>query len=394
MEVQNPKVYTLQFWLLCFSSFLFFGSFNMIIPELPAYLTKLGGEDYKGFIISVFTLTAAISRPFSGKLTDKIGRIPVMVFGASICFALGFIYPFVTTVLGFFALRLVHGFSTGFKPTGTVAYAADSVPVARRGEAMGILGVFGTMGMALGPPLGSQLTLMFSTTSMFIVSSVMAIMSIIILLGMKETLPDPQKFRWSLLSIGQRDIYEKSALPPSVFMICTVFSFGIVLTVIPDFSVYLGLENKGLYYLFFTCSSLVVRIFAGKASDKFGRVPVLMVASVLYMTGMLVTGLADSVVAFFAGAVIYGLGVGMNSPTIFAWTADLCSDEDRGKAMATVFIALELGIMSGAMLSGWVFNNNPDNLPLTFGMAVVLAFIGLIYLIHYQNRNKKILGSV
>ncbi len=60
----------------------------MIIPELPSYLTKLGGGEYKGLIISLFTLTAMISRPFSGKLTDKIGRIPVMVLGPGCPFSL------------------------------------------------------------------------------------------------------------------------------------------------------------------------------------------------------------------------------------------------------------------------------------------------------------------
>ena len=52
----------------------------MIIPELPAFLTSLGGEDYKGLIIALFTLTAGISRPFSGKLADTIGRVPIILF--------------------------------------------------------------------------------------------------------------------------------------------------------------------------------------------------------------------------------------------------------------------------------------------------------------------------
>lgn len=101
----------------------------MMIPELPNYLTQLGGAEYKGFIISLFTLTAGFSRPFSGKLADTIGRIPVMVIGASVCFVIGFVYPMITTVAGFFLLRLFHGFSTGFKPTGTSAYVADVVPL-------------------------------------------------------------------------------------------------------------------------------------------------------------------------------------------------------------------------------------------------------------------------
>src|SRR5689334_17347682 len=118
-------MYSLKFWLLCSSSFLFSSSFNMLIPELPAYLTSLGGAEYKGFIVAFFTLTAGFSRPFSGKLTDTIGRVPVMAIGSLVCFICGFLYPILTSVAGFLLLRLFHGFSTGFKPTATAAYIAD-----------------------------------------------------------------------------------------------------------------------------------------------------------------------------------------------------------------------------------------------------------------------------
>src|SRR5204863_5279048 len=106
----NPKNYSLQFWLLCLSSFFFFGSFNMVIPELPEFLTRLGGGEYKGLIISLFTLTAMISRPFSGKLADRVGRIPVMIFGSVVCLICSLIYPLLTSVYGFFLLRFFHGF--------------------------------------------------------------------------------------------------------------------------------------------------------------------------------------------------------------------------------------------------------------------------------------------
>src|SRR5215217_2520312 len=105
--------YTLKFWLLCTSSFLFSSSFNMLIPELPAYLSSLGGAGYKGYIIGLFTITAGLSRPFSGRLTDTIGRVPVMAVGSLVCVLCGLLYPMLTTVAGFLLLRLFHGFSTG-----------------------------------------------------------------------------------------------------------------------------------------------------------------------------------------------------------------------------------------------------------------------------------------
>lgn len=360
----------------------------MIIPELPAYLTSLGGGEYKGFIIAVFTLTAGISRPFSGKLTDKVGRIPVMVVGASVCFFVGFMYPLVSSIAGFFLLRLVHGFSTGFKPTGTVAYVADIVPIERRGEAMGISGVFGTMGMASGPAIGSEITLNFSLDTMFYCSSALAITSILILIGMKETLPNPERFKLSHLLVKKNEVFDLDAIPPSIVMAFTVFSFGIILTVIPDFSVYLGLENKGVFFTVFTVSSLAVRIVAGKVSDKYGREAVLIVSSSLYILGMLIIGLSTNLWIFFSGAIVFGFATGMNSPTLFAWTADLSNEKFRGRAMATVFIALEVGIMMGAIVSGWVYSNRSENFPMTFFTGAILASVALIYLLIRINKKR------
>ena len=81
-QTSSSKIYTSQFWFVCLSALFFFASFSMIIPELNDYLSSLGGAEYKEFVISLFTLTALISRPISGKLADLIGRVPIMMFGS------------------------------------------------------------------------------------------------------------------------------------------------------------------------------------------------------------------------------------------------------------------------------------------------------------------------
>src|SRR3569833_1199529 len=151
----STSFFNFQFALLCTSNILFASSFNMMIPELPGYLTKIGGGDHKGLIISLFTLMAGISRPFSGKLTDTVGRVPVMIFGSLVCVVCSFSYTIFTTVTGFLLLRFFHGFSTGFKPTATSAYGSDVVHPSRRAEALGALAMGYTIGQSLGPVIGS-----------------------------------------------------------------------------------------------------------------------------------------------------------------------------------------------------------------------------------------------
>ncbi|MBD1396739.1 MFS transporter [Pontibacter sp. JH31] len=384
MAEQKTRVYGLQFGLLCLSSFLFFASFNMIIPELPNYITKLGGGEYKGLIISLFTLTAGLSRPFSGQLADKVGRVPVMLVGGAVCIFCGFLYPITGTVAAFLLLRLVHGFSTGFTPTGTAAYVADIIPMERRGEATGLLGLSGSLGMAAGPAMGAAIANSYSLDAMFYASSAAAFLSVAVVARMHETLDNPNRFRMGLLKISRSEIFEPRVLDPSIVMLLTVVSYGVILTIIPDFSEHLGIQNKGLFFTSFTLSSLAIRFLAGRASDKYGRIQVLKVSTFLLVVAMGLIGWSTTATGLLLAAAVFGVAVGMNSPTVFAWTIDLSHPSHRGRAMATMYIALEAGIGIGALASGWLYANDTSMFPVVFwtgGACALLAFLYLIFIV-------------
>ncbi len=387
--LENQKIYNTQFWLLCMSSLLFFSSFNMLIPELPAYLTAMGGADYKGLIIALFTLTAGLSRPFSGKLSDRIGRIPVMVFGAVVCFVMGFLYPLMHTVGGFLTLRLFHGLSTGFKPTATSAYVADVVPATRRGEAMGIHGFFSSTGMAIGPYMGSLIANEFGIDALFYTSSMVSILSVLILLGMQETLPNKEPFRWSLLNVGMEDFFDRGVVVPAVVMLFTVFSFGVVLTIVPDLTVHLGFENKGIFFTTFTLASLSCRIFMGRLSDKYGRRPLSIFGLVFLIAGMTYLGFAHDLFSLLSAALLFGFGFGTMIPSIYAWTIDLAEEGKRGRAIATMYISLELGIGLGALISQSVYQNKAANFPFTFWLAAASGACALVYIMWERGKSIK-----
>ncbi|AUD07395.1 MFS transporter [Spirosoma pollinicola] len=389
---RGPSLYTVSFWLLCISNFLFSASFQMMIPELPAYLTKLGGREYIGFIIALFTLTAGLSRPFSGKITDTVGRVPVMAFGSIVCFVCGFLYPYLLTVGGFLTLRLIHGFSTGTKPTATSAYVADIVPATRRGEAMGTLGLFTAMGMSLGPAIGSWLAHDFSMNVMFWTSSAFALLSIGILLQMPETLVSPQPFRFSLLRLKKAEVFDKQALPPFIVLLLQSFSSGVVLTVIAELSNPLGITNNGLFFTVYTIASLVVRLVFSRTSDRYGRVPVLFISTIVLAISMGMLILTDSQTWFWTAAVFYGMSWGMNSPTVTAWTADLSDEKTRGRAMATMYIALEAGIGLGALASGWLHNHmaGEAGIDTSFAVSGMLALVAVAYLGWFWRNSKQV----
>jgi len=324
----------------------------MLIPELPAYLTAIGGGEHKGLIISLFTLTALVSRPFSGKLADNIGRKPVIIFGGTVCMICSLLYPVFTSLFGFFFLRFIHGFSTGFTPTGQSAYVSDLIPADRRGEAMGWLGTIGSLGMAMGPAVGGWVARVYGIDAMFYLSSACGFTAAAIVVWMKETLQTKRTFHLSMLKVGKEDLFEPRVWLPCIVMGLAFYAYGVFLTLIPDFSLNVGIERKELLFTCFTISTLAIRLVAGKASDRYGRVPVLVLSMAGIMISMMMISVAETPGLLIAGVFLYGLGQGGVSPTLLAWATDLSESTHRGRALASLYIFMELGIGVGAFVSG------------------------------------------
>ncbi len=384
---KTHPIYNIQFFLVCLSSLLFSASFNMLIPELPEYLADLGGSKYKGLIIALFTLTAGISRPFSGKLTDNIGRVPIMAIGSIVCFICSLLYPILTSVSGFLLLRLLHGFSTGFKPTATAAYVADIVPQNRWGEALGLHGICFSTGMAIGPAIGSTIKIYTSIDFLFYTSSFLALLSIIILINMKETLKEKQKFTWKLLKINKKDVFDLDVLPAALVTCLSYVSYGVILTLIPDWTQHLGLSNKGIFFMIFTIASLLVRFIAGKVSDKYGRVIIIKIGLVILSIALFMIAYLPSITGLYCGAFVYGISLGILSPALNAWTIDFSKPNQRGRAMSTMYICLELGIGSGALLAGWYYHDVIANIPTITMSSALVVILSLVYVFIKQKPN-------
>ena len=371
--------YSLQFWLLCLSTLLFFFSFTILIPELPDYITSLGGEDYKGAVIGLFTIAAALSRPISGKLADSIGRLPVMIFGGVVCIVMSVLYPIFISVFGFLTLRFFHGLSTGFMPTGTVAYLADIIPKNRRGEAMGLVGIMNNIGMMSGYAASSFIMKNLGLTNMFWLSGLLAFLSVAIIFGMKESLKTVEKLKLSHFKIGLADIWDSRAKEPAILMLLTVTMFGAVITLIPDYSKGLGIENKGLFISIMTVSTVVTRLFTSKLSDVKGRVYSCKIGTSFWIIGATLL-IFRQLELFYLAAIFCGFASGINSPALFAWAVDVANGERAGRAMATLFIALEIGITIGAFVSAFIYDNVFVNFSLVFLFIGILCAAALAYL--------------
>ncbi len=378
-----------DFWILNAVVFSFFFSFNLIIPQLPEFITSLGGEDYKGLIIGAFALSALVSRPFSGKLIDHVGRKPIMLFGIGVSIVVSFGYPLVHGVTSFLALRFLHGICAGFTPTATTAMVSDIVPIHKRGEAMGVVGMAGNLGMSMGPALGSEVGVTYGNQTMFIVGGFMAFLALIPTIKLTETVKNVQSFSWSMLKLKQAEIIEPRVLTQGVIMTLSVVTFGALLTLIPDYCKQFGVVKNGYYFTVVTVTSLFIRVLSGKLSDKFGREIVLLVGIAFLVSANIMLISAQSVTMLFASAAIFGISTGINSPTLFAWTIDNGNQKFIGRGISTLFIFLEIGIIIGAVVPAKIYDNHADQIHNAFLFTLSCSVLALVVIIRAFLKQKK-----
>ena len=130
----------------------------------------------------------------------------------------------------------------------------------------------------------------------------------------------------------------------------------------------------------FTLASLLIRFIAGKSSDRYGRMPIIKISLVLLALSLTLIGMASSSFYLMAASALYGIATGMLSPTVNALTIDLSDPAHRGKAIATMYIALEAGIGLGALLAGWLFIDDIAMIPITFFLCAGISVLALAYL--------------
>jgi len=370
-----------DFWLLCLSTLLFILSVNLIVPELNDFLESIGEGKSKSAVLVPWAIAALILRPLSGKMADVVGRKFVIYFGVLISIVCAFFYPFAIFLTSFIFLRFFHGFCAAFQPTGSSALAADLIPEKIRGEAMGFFSISIALGFGIGNILSQPIKFYFGLDGLFYSVAIFGVISLLLTLPIKETKKRKPDFKWSDIIPRPKELIAREVFAPTAIMLLITICTGFYILLVPDISTHLGIENKGLFFFTHMVSSLIVRFLAGRLSDRIGRRKTLVFGVAIFAIATTIMIKVDGPYLFLFCGFIYGVGTGIISPTLMAWTTDLSNPEYKGRGLSTLWMGLEFGVMVGAFGGDWLYKNNPDNLPMIFTIASVILTIIVVYLI-------------
>ena len=177
----KSKLWNRNFTLLTLSNFLMCSAYYSLISTLPVYVSSVlhAPHSIVGLVLSAYAIAAILIRPFTGFGLDYFGRKTIFIASLLVYGLIFNAYVFASTVMIILFLRFAHGLTWGLTTTSNTTLAGDIIPAEKRGEGFGLFGVSTTIGMALGPPIGTFILQHSGYDAMFIAGSVISIISMI-----------------------------------------------------------------------------------------------------------------------------------------------------------------------------------------------------------------------
>ena len=336
------------------ANFSLFFAFYVLTPLLPLYLSEHFGatKDMIGLMLSGYTITALVIRPFSGYMVDSFPRKTVLMlsFGAFAIFFAG--YLAASTLLLFTIVRTLHGGPFGGLTVANSTAAIDVLPSSRRTEGIGYYGLSNNLAMAIAPTIGIWIyDLTDSFDFLFWLALVVACAGWLTDATVK--FPEKEIVRnKSKLSLDRFFLVRGWLL--GVNMIAFGFSFG----VLSNYLAIYGKEEMGItggtgtYFLLCSLGLMASRLQGGKALRQGRLTHNAGSGMVISLIGYTMFILVPNGIGYYSSALLIGLGNGHMWPAFQNMTINVAHNNQRGTANSTILISWDIGMGLGILLGG------------------------------------------
>ena len=338
------------------ANFSLFFAFYVLTPLLPLYLSEHFGatKDVIGLVLSGYTVTALLFRPFSGYVVDSFSRKKVLMlcFGTFSIFFAG--YLAASTLLLFMVVRTLHGGPFGALTVANSTVAIDVLPSSRRTEGIGYYGLSNNLAMAIAPTIGIFLyKLTDSFEALFWLALIVACLGWLVDSTVNLRVPVPV-IRRNKLSWDRFFLVKGWLL--GLNMVAFGFSFGVL-------SNYLAIYGKevlgitggtGTYFMLCSVGLILSRLQGGKALRQGRLTHNATEGMVISFVGYTLFIAAPGWLGYYGSALLIGLGNGHMWPAFQNMTISVASNNQRGTANSTILISWDIGMGLGILVGGIV----------------------------------------
>lgn len=367
-------------------------SFMLIVPILPLYLadTYGAGKHTIGFVLSGYTIAIMLVRPFSGYVVDNYDRKRVMMLFYSLAFVICGFYLIGGSLFLFTVIRTLHGAPYGATIIANSTVAIDSLYPSRRAEGIGYYGLSNNLATALSPSVG---IFIYEWTNDFNLLFILSMVCSGIGLYIASTInpPTPKSLQEKKPEVqrsmgwGLDRFFLVKAWRQAVIIGCFGLSYGVLSTYLAIYGrETLGITGgTGLYFMLLSAGLMLSRIQGGHAL-RDGKVTQNAAMGVsVSVFGYMLFAAVPEMWAYYASAIIIGLGNGHMFPAVQTMFINLAPNSQRGTANSTLYSSWDAGMGIGVFFGGMIAETIGYSAAFWMG-ALINAFGVLFFFTHVR----------
>lgn len=363
----------------------YFLAAGILIYALPLYAVGQIGASERGagLAVGAFTLTALVLRPYAGRLTDRVGRRPLLMAGAVLGGACTLGFLVATTIEAVIALRLLSGVAEALFFVAGFAMLADLAPAGRAGEALSFNSVALYLGIALGPVLAERVMDLGGFDAAFWTSAGLCAVAA----GLAWSLTEPtHENPTETGEYTKQQLIHRPTVAPALGFIGGLLASAGFMAFCSLRAKEIGMATPSVVLLSYGAAVILVRVGLPTFADRHAPLRVLAAGVAVIVMGSLVAASATAPFVMSLAAGVIGIGVGFLTPAFFAAIFATLPANERGAASGTASMAIDLGLGGGPILFGLVAA--PYGIPAAFMIGAVIAAVGLLWTLTLTRRRR------
>jgi MFS family permease len=386
----QEKLWSKRFAAIVSSNLLMAWAFYALMPTLPICLTRdlrISQAD-TGLVLATFSIAAILIRPLAGYLVDNYHRFLVFILSLTLMTAVYGIYPLVNGVVAMILLRFMHGGMWGICSSATAPIVADTAPVTRLGEGMGIYALSVPVAMTIGPMFGLEILKELGSDVMFF--SIFGISFLSLLIAFFAKTPSKTIIR---KKFALTNLFHRKALPLSLCMFFLMIAYGSIVIFVGVYAEQKGFSNVATFFLCFAATLFLSRVFLGKLFDRGYVFQLILVGLVLTAIGMPCLGYARNQTQFLVAGIINGFGFGVLLPTHQAAINNLVDSSERGAANSTYLVSYDLALGAASLLIGFLSDKIVLGDIYAYSLFLIILSAGIFVFNAYPHYHRNILNN-
>jgi predicted MFS family arabinose efflux permease len=364
----QPRLLTGPVFQLFAADFAAMVSFYLLLSVVPLYAADRGiGTAGAGLTTGVLLLTAVAADLATPALAARLGYRRLLIGGLVLLGTPALVLPAAASLMPLVLLSVVRGIGFAIVVVTVGVIAASAIPVQRRGEGLGVLGVVAMLPAVVALPLGVWLAGVVGHAAVFAIGGGAALLAVLPILSLPEGRNEDQSHRSLSTCLRRPDLRR-----PLLMFAAAAVAGGVVVAFLPS-AVTAGVAVPALFVQ--NLAATAARWLAGRRIDQRGPNGMLAAAVLICAVGMGAAAFTSQPLAVLGGMAAFGAGFGLAQAAALNTMLARVPTSQYGAVSAAWNAAYDLGWGAGAIGIGMVAAT--AGYPAAFAVAAALVLVAL-----------------